>query len=458
MVEIKKLWKVSLNIILAISAIVIYTGSKDANFIFLSLSTLSLIEFALFLYMNPLGITSPYSLFTIVLFIYNCGQIWLNLFGIPIIPGNYTITRYSDELLCESLLFFVFITIIANIFYIITVRTDNKTDQKGEPSYNKSGNRAYRWFFIILFICLLYDYLQWRTARSQGYAAALYSRSDSEILYMVNCILPFVSFFCLQSDLNNRKKIVVAIISALRYMLTAILIGYRMQAISYVLSLIVLLPYLVEKTKRRKYALVMVFALVAASYLSIVAANLRRGTVAADLWGSYNSFIQELGGTFTDLPIIIRDIDIIGPAYGLSYICGLLYIIPFIGRVFPGLSKYVNLSSILFTRITIYGDSSLGGSMLAEYFYNFKWLSVVIAAPILGVILGKITNSINGKNDAFNSSMLAYIFFILLLHARGNVGEITIYIRCAVYLYIAYKFLINRRRANNYIWQSMEKR
>lgn len=454
MIEAKKLGRISLNILIAVIAIIVFYASSDMSAVFIKLSVISIISFVIILYTNPIQFSSPFVLFILVLYIYNCGQIWLNLFGVPIIPGNYTITRYSNDLLSQSLLFFILVTVSINIAYLCKVAPELKTgneNQYEEQYETKRDRNIYLLFFALLIICIIYDILQTRIARTSGYAAALYSRSNNELLYMCNCAFPLVVFWGIRSGLRRKKKFVIIVISAIRYAMTTILVGYRMQAISFVLCLIVLLPGVVKEEEKKKYNILLIIGIVAAAFLSVVAADLRRNTGSLSIWDSYNSLIQELGGTFIDLPIIIRDIDEIGCVYGLSYLCGALFIIPFIGRIIPGLSKYVSLSAILYTRITIYGNSSLAGSMLAEFFYNFKWASIIIAAPIIGIILAKICNSLNNisRSTPFKAAIQAYIFYMLLLLARGNIGEITIYIRCAVYFALINSFLSNKRKQIN---------
>ena len=380
----------------------------------------------------------------IVVFIYNCGQVWIKLFGIPIIKGNYTITRYSDELLSISLLFFILMVLSINIFFLCGFQNYKNIKKYTFKVYKKVENENCYFIIFLLFliVCLIYDFFQYRIAASSGYAAALYARSNNELLYMFNCAFPLIVFLGLRLNIPNKQKIAITLLSTIRFLATTILIGYRMQAISFVLSLLVLLPSIVPLNQKRKFNIFMIIGIILAGALSIYAADLRRGNSSVGVFDSYNSLIQELGGTFIDLPIIFRDTESIGTVYGLSYVCAVIYLIPMAGHLFPGMSKYVNLSSILYQHITIYGDSSLGGSMLAEFFYNFRWLSLIIAGPVVGFLLAKICKSLNkNRCDVYKSAMLTYIFYIMLLFVRGNIGEITIYIRCAVYFSIIHAFI-----------------
>lgn len=447
MVNRNTFFKVLINLILAAVAMFVYFDGKNYYDIFITLSIISLLVFVAILITNPTGIASPYMLFIIVMFVYNCGQVWLNLFGVPIISGNYTITRYSDDLLSISLLFFILMVLSINIFFLSGIHDWKKSKgdfYKNEEAESKRG--YFVLFWISFFVCLVYDFLQYRIAASSGYVAALYARSENELLYMCNCVFPFVIFLGLRLNIPRKQKVVITILSAIRYAVTTVLIGYRMQAIAFVLSLLVLLPSIVLEKNKRKFNVLMIIGIVLAGALSIYAADLRRGNSYIGLLDSYNSLIQELGGTFTDLPIVFRDIDYIGTAYGLSYVCAVIYLIPMAGHFFPEMARYVNLSSILYQRITIYGGSSLGGSMLAEFFYNFNWLSLIIAGPAVGFFLAKICNSLNeNKCNPYKTAMLTYVFYIMLLFVRGNIGEVTIYIRCAVYIAII-RALINRSR------------
>ena len=446
MIESKKMLRVIVNILLGAITLVSYLFINDSSESFIALSIISLITFIIVIRTNSSGFSSPFMLFMIIMFVYNCGQIWLNLFGVPIKSGNYTITRYSFDLLSQSLLFFILIIVSINLTFICKMPKEIENNNDTTVNETSNDNIIYTIFWLLLLICILYDIIQARIAYLFGYATALYSRSDNELLYMCNCSLPIIVFWGIRTNILRKKKIVMIVVSIFRYAMTTILIGYRMQAISFMLTLLVLLPGIVKEDERKKYNVLLILGVILAAILSIYAANRRRSEITVDVWDSYNSLIQELGGTFTDLPIIIRDIDDIGPVYGLSYLCGVLYIIPFIGRLIPSLSKYVNLSAILYTRITIYGNSSLGGSILAEFFYNFKWASVIIAGPFVGWLLAKICSTLKQSISPFKGAMCAYIFYILILLVRGNMGEITIYIRCAVYITIIYYALLGKKR------------
>lgn len=440
--------RIMISVVIVIIAIYIFfVGGLDYTNIFNQLSVVSIILFCTIIFLNPLGLSSPFSVFIIVLFIYNCGQVWLNLLGIPIIKGNYTIDRYSDELLAQSLLFFILMISSINIFYLFNI---NSLKIYSKNNYRKKVKiKKILFIFIsVLSACIIYDYNQYKIASTFGYATALYARSNNELLYMFNCIFPFIIFYMIRLDMHMKYKVIIGIIGVARYIGTMIFIGYRMQAVSFILTMIVLLSGVVKKEERKKINLFFIIGIVSIGFISVVAANLRRGLDYIGVLDSFYLLLQELGGTFTDLPIIIRDIDEIGVVYGLTYICGFLYIIPFIGHIIPEMSKYVNLSSILYTRIKIYGESSLGGSMIAEFFYNFKWLAIIIMGYIIGKLLAKISKNLY-ENKSFNiykTSILIYIFYILLLFIRGNIGEITIYIRCVVYLYLFYIMWYKRQR------------
>lgn len=454
MIKGTKTFRITILLIIGMVVLMVNCLIDDYSERFIFLSALTVVTFITVLIVNPLPIASPFSLFIIVLFVYNCGQIWMNLFGIPILSGSYTIDRYSDELLSKSLLFFLLMTIVISVFYVLKLSKSVNCIAINEDKTIINGGKSTQLtplylFYFLLIICLVYDYLQYRIAAVSGYATALYARADNELLYMANCAFPFSVFWVMRSNIGLTPKNIAIVLSVLRYALTTLLIGYRMQAISFVLTVIVLTPRSKDSSKKKsKYFFLIVAGIILAGLLSIVSANIRRGNEgigAVGIWESYVSLLQELGGTFIDLPIIIRDIGEIGTAYGMTYLCAILYLIPFIGHIIPDMAKYVSLSSILYTRITIYSNSSLGGSMLAEFFYNFRWLAIIIAAPILGSGLAKICNYLKKNIDnPFKSAMLGYIIYTLILFIRGNISEVAIYIRCAVYIYILHLLMQGR--------------
>ena len=116
-IERSKFRRISINCLLELISIAIYFTVEDPRKTFLLLSAVSIISFIIILTTSSEPISSPYTIFIIVLYVYNCGQVWLNLFGVPIIPGNYTITRYSDDLLASSIFFFILIALSINVCF-----------------------------------------------------------------------------------------------------------------------------------------------------------------------------------------------------------------------------------------------------------------------------------------------------------------------------------------------------
>lgn len=416
---------------------------------------LTFLSFVIVLITNPYHIVSPYTFIILFIYVYNCGQLWLDLFGIPIEDGSFVITRFSKDALIESAQFFLLMTIGIHAFCVLFT-----TAQKKQYDFEHNLiivneetkiylRLLYRVFFICLPFILVFDISQIATARLLGYSAALYSRSENMLLSTANSFFPFAILGIIICETNRRKRLVIAIMGAFRYVLTMIFVGYRMQAMAFLCVLFVAWNIHGSNKELRKKAMLVVLLGIVLLLGSNIIWAWRTDTAIGNvsIWDTLVKSIRELGATFIDLPILIGNIDSIGYGYGRTYFYGIVNLIPLLIRLFPDANQYLALSARLNDHFQIYSNASLGGSIYAELFMNFGWYSLLLT-PLCGYLLTRLNNRIKKRATAYTKNIEMYVFFIIVLYIRGNMAEVTVFFRNILYMAVLYNVFVTRHMRN----------
>lgn len=108
--------------------------------------------------------------------------------------------------------------------------------------------------------------------------------------------------------------------------------------------------------------------------------------------------LQELGGTFINTILVIELCPTrLAFACGKSYLAALLQFIPLGSNLLPGMSEYANLGSLLNQYFA--KGSGLGGSFIAELYFNFSWMSLILI-PIFSYIVVRLDRVITNRNSS----------------------------------------------------------
>ena len=102
-----------------------------------------------------------------------------------------------------------------------------------------------------------------------------------------------------------------------------------------------------------------------------------KGGFLANLFGEFGSAFTTLVKTVNDTPQMVNY------GHGLSYVAGTCSVIPTVAGRIPMLA---NKTAYILQYQNV---SSLGGSFLGEFYYNFGWFGL-IGMPVVGMFLGKV--------------------------------------------------------------------
>ncbi|MDK7628607.1 O-antigen polysaccharide polymerase Wzy [Clostridium perfringens] len=445
----KKFLKITI-IVLFLGIVLFFWGSidsRDSSSAYYTMNLLSFASFIIFIITNPFQFISPYTFIFLFIYLYNCGQLWMNLFGFRIPFGSFVISRFSDNLLTECVFYFIMFSMLTHLFGLIfsknklKIKTDVFNWDKALNDYNNILFKKTMYILLIVIIPLLVllDINQVVLANNGGYTVALYSRSNNVFFEIANSMCPLLIFGIIICEENKNKRKVVALYGIFRYIIMMVLVGYRMQAMAFLCGIFISWTLRDnEKTLKKKAILVVILGIVLLIVTTIVS-QLRNGYVNNNMSieDLLLNAIKEIGGSFIDIPIVFESIGNIGFAYGKTYLYGLINIIPFIIRLFPNSTQYLTLSSTLNDNFVIYSSSSLGGNIYAEMYYNFGWYALLVT-PILGYLISMINKKVDSNKMLISKTIDMYLFFIFALYIRGNMGEVTVFLRNIVYLLIIY--------------------
>lgn len=133
------------------------------------------------------------------------------------------------------------------------------------------------------------------------------------------------------------------------------------------------------------------------------------------------------------------------PFFGETFIKSVASIVPDVGGIFAEINNQAILGKVILTK------HSIGGSYIAELYYNFGVL-YGLAATVLGFVWGRLSNSISFviKNNNYYKLMYILPFAVQLLWwTRDSVGNYTrnVIWQCLICC-LLYSLLVRRKKAN----------
>lgn len=443
--------------ILSIISIILFLGiviffwksidNMDSNSAYYIMNTLSFVSFIIFLITNPFSFISSYTFIFLFVYLYNCGQLWMELFGFKIPFGSFVISRFPDDLLVECIFYFIMFSMLTHLFGLVfskkqlRIKVDSFNWEEAVKDFNVIVFKKvlYSLMIIIIPLVAIFDVSQVALAQNSGYSVALYSRSNNTVLAIANSMCPLLIFGIVICEKKNNKRRIVAIYGIVRYIIMMVLVGYRMQTMAFLCGLFISWTLRDDEKILKKKAILAVGLGIVLLIVTTIVSQLRNGRVGHDMGMNdlLLSAIREIGSSFIYIPILFDNINNIGFAYGKTYLYGLINMIPFIVRLFPDSTQYLTLSSTLNDNFVIYSSSSLGGNIYAEMYYNFGWYAFLVT-PIIGYFITIINRKVYKNKMLISKTIDMYLFFIFALYIRGNMGEITIFLRNIIYLFIIY--------------------
>lgn len=133
--------------------------------------------------------------------------------------------------------------------------------------------------------------------------------------------------------------------------------------------------------------------------------------------GFLYSILREFGGTMLSLVYIMKYVpSYSGFGYGLTYIYGTLMVSPWLpSSVSEAISPFITYVQAI--PHNAYGYESLGGSYLGELYFNFGWLSPIIAF-FIGSAISKFDRIITNRNNLLKLVLCIVVIPYVILWVR----------------------------------------
>ena len=123
--------------------------------------------------------------------------------------------------------------------------------------------------------------------------------------------------------------------------------------------------------------------------------------------------LEEFGGTVAVPSIVQIDTQNYDSyVYGKTYIAGLASIFPNIGHIVSDITDPVSMIKTV-VKHGIYGEyQSIGGSNIAELYFNFSWLGIILGGFVFGLFTSKIHNRI-----ILNCNLSLVLYYVMPYYA-----------------------------------------
>lgn len=402
------------------------------------------------------GFLNIYSIFIILSLIFHFGQIWLYALSISLdnIKTWDIIALYPSNLVIESIVFclmainlMVFVGIIISPTkkkeYEIETIKDYKTEMYDSIKIATFGKVL---FIIIIIPTLILDIQKLFAVAAGGYIAVF--NVGSYILILLEKLFPLSIICIMYGNRYTLKKIKpLLIFVVIRMGILILLIGNRSTIMVQIV--IYLYAYYSYKTNTKagrifRFIPVVVISLFIIMLMPYIAATRSRNVNINifEFMATNNPFVllvSELGASLITPVLAINYTKYLGFSYGKTFLSSLSILLPFSSKIFPKASSFISVSNTL----NLYSPSkgALGGSFLAEMYFNFGWYSLILVLALaIGIKL--ISNYLlpsNQYKSAIFNCLLLYLVYGILIYVRGNFYDVVQHINLSIYAYIIYK-------------------
>lgn len=331
-------------------------------------------------------------------------------FGLPIVYAfspqyyNFYMTLFNETILKNAVIY----TVLATQIYIVTatcviaVQNQTKTKEKVGRltatilSHSRDVEEAALLLFIITAVVAVPVNL-WSAVKAviAGMAVGNLYRGAMA----ANGLTRFFQEFFFSSALLylcfSNKKIKKRIVTIIYFVvaLSMVLVADRSGGITALIVFALYRFYTGEERKRKKNAITLIAIGLLLAIISSVIASVRMGDSSKSGITVLFSVLEEMGFNFTSLCFVMDYIPSrTSYRLGMSYIVALILLIPKtfgLGAVYPKLQSYLG-ETWLWNANKQYGRAFLsfgvGFSMIAESYYNFSWLGIIVMIPIAVII------------------------------------------------------------------------
>lgn len=396
-----------------------------------------------------IGFFTPKTLFLIFLILFHEGnllvQAWMPMTEYE--ERVLMLNRYGqDNALKASQYVIIFIFVYCLLTVLFHKNTEGQTINGNATKFSNSATLSNRIrvmgivFLLMSILPTLYTDFKLFIGRSiEGYVG-VYNTDVSfygmPLGYFTKMFFPAFVLLLIGNKNNKKKFIVIMTASLCYYVVRMMLIGRKADSILAILPIVGLFA-MYYKPKIRIGVLVGGYAL---TYLSTLATKLRGVPIDADFSMYLSDTIQntspvkdilyEMGGTIKAVMQTMMAIPDTG-----TYRCGLTYLWAPIGGIFSGLKISVpSISSQtqmdLFFNLPERGVfinstvASMGGSAIAEWYFNFGWIGIFLLPIFVGAILKFDDLYMKAVSSDLTFAYANVFLYYLLRYSRQYVIEL----------------------------------
>ncbi|MEW6605936.1 MAG: O-antigen polysaccharide polymerase Wzy [bacterium] len=421
-------------------------------------SLIAFLSFTIFIFSHFLTkgkVLDIYFIFVVLTYLFHFGQLFLLVFNFDIIlPDKFNILRYDSNIIVESTYFALFLTKIIEItgqFYKL-FHNNSKIFLNENAISKYSTKRDFGFFSLMLLITIIpyfyVDITQIFLSQQFGYVEA-YKFGNAYILSILNnmFLIVFIGFVITHKNKLLGKYILISFI--FWNVFKMLMVGNRSLPMAIILMCIFIYYYYFKYSFRRLKVTHLIFILLLLLLLPYIA-QIRNVTGSNSIvsnfifYISYNNpliyMFSEFGGTLLTLIHTFEFVpESIQYANGLTYLGSTMILLPFSSILFGDFfNQYISIGENMNT----FFGGGLGGSYVAELYYNFGYFSL-ISGIFISLILNKISIKFreNGlSKKPMNVTLFFYLLIPLFIYPRGYFYTFITYFNVYIYVYVIYFF------------------
>lgn len=411
-----------------------------------------------------------YTVFYLVMFVFCYGQSvgWL----LELDMGSKDLYyRISTVTIVKSMIYSLISMIAIHFGAILSIReekirkTITETDLEAmNKAINKTGE-LFIWaslpFYVIDTLYTLYNVYTSGYAGSYNTLALVLGQVGTLIAMISNFFAPALICIFVANRKNVRMRRLAIVFLCIDVFKT-LYVGGRSGAVMTLLVLFLVYHYCVNNFKFKQTVFISALAYLGMAVSNAVAIfrteankslSLIFQTIGSSFANVFGDFFGELGWSMSSLMHTIEFVPMMEPfRWGKSYLYGLMAAIPNVGiwRVHPA-KLYSNLGDWLQGMLDI--DYGPGYTLIAEFYINFGWHGI-IAAFVVGIIIGNLLGMLNQNTLKTNPMNAVVVFLVMLLLLKPIVrSSFSAVVRGLVYnvilYYVVMRFLYSRYRNQN---------
>lgn len=393
-------------------------------------------------------------------------------FGLHEYDPYIMLYRYGDQNSFNALLF----SNIIITFYVFGLILFSKKEYEFVETQNSNNfveTEICRKIGVILFFISILpmaytNYVQITAKVVEGYSGTMSADTSFHgvpLGWFTKMFLPSI-LLIMASYKNNKKKFLKIMIAALiYYVLFMFLTGRKGNTIQTVAPILVMYSFYFKPKVNLMYLALVYFGI----YIITIVTNTRAMSMGGSFWNEVKlvaleanpvvDLMYEMGGTVKAVIQMQLAVPYTGNfQFGLTYITGVIVAIT--NGLNLGVAEPLNQHAVFAYYLALperggllnSSVASMGGSSIAEWWWNFGWLSIIVVMIFAKLILVYEHTLIKSLDNPTKFAMWCSFLYFLMRYTRGYITDMIwepLFIYCCVlviYIYIKGKVRLGNRR------------